>query len=180
MCGILARNKTSRYKTRHWITKHTQNSPMIKRDLLHFPGLTRTHHLAGPLTVSDRPRRSCDRGDVGLQTKAFSYASLPSLSVSEPAHLPENQPNYQTEYTDTHAQTLPSVLPPLSSRRSLNLRDSNESILGRKHRLWSVFFLIRSFQIKGGFVFTNKSTGSPRQSANIRGEKKRAFWDPFV
>lgn len=102
------------------------------------------------------------------QTEGFSSAALLSQSISRPTRLPENHPNY-THWVHGHTCTNFALSPPpLSSLPSLSVPDSNGSISERSHRLWSIFSVILSFQIKGRFVFKlSKSSDGPRQRANI-------------
>lgn len=80
--------------------------------------------------------------------------------------LLENHQITHTEYTS--AQTLHSTFPYLFFPTLHST--SNGSIAEwrtRGRRLWSIFFLILSFQIKGWFVFKlTKSSNGPRQRAN--------------
>lgn len=112
------------------------------------------------------PWCSCDRDDLRSRQKDFLLrlvSAIPSsiLHIYQKTTLIAHMVHRQT-CTNSALSS-----PPLSPLPSLNLSDSNRSVLKRRHRLWSFFSLILSFQIKGQVVFKlTKSSDGLRQRAN--------------
>ena len=133
---------------------------MIKRHLPHFPVLAHTHSLAGLLRCVWWGHDAC----VTKGRRIFSRSLQLFLTIQSPSlHTFSRKP----PWLYTHTQTLPSLLLLYLPILPSVLQTRNGSILERKCGLWSICSVIQSFQIKGWFVFTTKSTDSARQRANI-------------